>query len=175
MRIDAGRFQIRPWRGGDEGSLVRHANSREVWRNLTDRFPHPYTLEDAERWIRLQPELAGRNVNGAIAIEGSAVGGIGFELGQDVACRSAEIGYWLGEAYWGRGIATEALRLSTAYAFRAFPLERLQAKVFEWNVASCRVLEKAGYALESRQRRSVFKDGQLIDCFLYVRLRADGP
>ena len=112
-------------------------------------------------------------VDFAIVVEGDAVGGIGIELGRDVFLRSAEVGYWLGEPYWGRGIATEALRAVTEYAFTTFDLCRLQAGVFEWNPASMRVLEKAGYTLEARHRKNVTKDGQTIDRVVYALVRDD--
>ena len=97
---------------------------------------------------------------------------MGFGILKDVYSKTAEIGYWLGEPFWGRGIATTALKETTAYAFAHFEIERLQAHVFEWNPASARVLEKAGYTLEGRQRRHVFKDGRIGDALLYARLRA---
>jgi RimJ/RimL family protein N-acetyltransferase len=164
------RCLLRPWRAGDEPSLVRHANNRKVWRNLMDRFPHPYTRADAHEWIGLS---SGETpvTKFAIVVDGEAAGGIGLELRTDVHRRSAEIGYWLCEAVWGRGIATEALRAVTEYAFAHFDLCRLEAGVFEWNPASMRVLEKAGYTLEGRARLAVTKDGQTIDRLLYTLVR----
>jgi RimJ/RimL family protein N-acetyltransferase len=109
--------------------------------------------------------------NFAIDVEGNAVGGIGFVLQDDVHRIAAEIGYWLGEPLWGRGIATAALCAVTEYAFATFELRRLYASVFEWNPASCRVLEKAGYSCEGKLKRSVIKDGKTIDQFLYAITR----
>ena len=170
MELKLERCALRPWRAGDEASLVRHANNRNVWRNMRDRFPYPYTAADATDWIsRASAETPPRNF--AIAVEGAAVGGIGLEVGGDVFRRSAEIGYWLGEPYWGRGIATEALRAVTEYAFATFDLCRLHAQVFAWNPASARVLEKAGYTLESRARLAVTKDGQTIDRLVFALIR----
>jgi len=100
-----------------------------------------------------------------------AIGGIGCRLLDDVNCKTAEIGYWLGEPFWGRGIAAAALKQTTEYTFQIFAVERLQATVFEWNPASARVLEKTGYKLEGRLRRSIFKDGRLADSLLYARIR----
>ena len=167
MQIEGSRFLLRPWRRGDEAALVEHANDREVWLNLTDAFPHPYTLEDARAWI----DVAGSGTNLAIEIDGAAAGGIGFNRREGVYARTATIGYWLGQRYWGRGIATEALGLLTEHAFATTDLLRLEAHVFEWNPASCRVLDKAGYTLEGRMRRAVVKDGRVIDYFLYAKLR----
>jgi RimJ/RimL family protein N-acetyltransferase len=153
-------------------SLVRHANSRQVWRNLRDRFPHPYTAADAERWTREAPSTI-PETHFAIAVGAEAVGGAGLELQPDVHRRSAEIGYWLGEPFWGRGIATEVVRALTDFGFRTFDLCRIYACVFEWNPASMRVLEKAGYSLEGRLRKSVTKDGRTIDQLLYAILHED--
>lgn len=164
------RCTLRPWRAGDEPSLVRHADNRNVSRNHRDRFPYPYTAADAADWIARVSAQA-RPTSFAIVVDGVAVGGIGIELGADVFRRSAEIGYWLGEPFWGRGIATEALRAMTDYAFQHFDICRLEAGVFDWNPASARVLEKAGYTLEGRARLAVFKDGQLGDRLLYALVR----
>jgi RimJ/RimL family protein N-acetyltransferase len=170
MELDLGSFIIREWRRGDEPSLVRHANNRKVWINLRDAFPHPYTMEDARRWVG----KAGGEVpltSYAIVVDGEAVGGIGIVLQPDVFRRSAEIGYWLGEQYWGRGIVTEALRALTEYAFANFDLCRIYAGVFESNPASMRVLEKAGYEFEGRMKKAVTKDGKTMDDFIYAITR----
>jgi len=161
---------VRSWRHGDEASLVRHANNRRIWVNLRDRFPHPYTFDDAEQFITwataTRPET-----HFAIAVGDEPVGGIGYEIQPDVHRISAEIGFWLGEAYWGRGIVTEALRAVTEQAFHAHNLRRIFAGVFEWNPASMRVLEKAGYTREAVLRQSAVKDGKVIDQMLYAVTR----
>jgi [ribosomal protein S5]-alanine N-acetyltransferase len=164
------RCTLRPWRRGDEASLVRHADNRNVSRNLKDRFPSPYTAADAREWIAHASAQA-PPTSLAIVVDGAAVGGVGIELGTDVFRRSAEIGYWLGEPFWGRGIATEALRAMTAYAFARFDICRLEAGVFDWNPASARVLEKNGYVLEGRARLGVIKDGRMGDRLLYALVR----
>lgn len=168
MHLDCGPCTIRSWRYGDEKTLPRHANNREVWLNLRDRFPHPYTPADARQWIRhivgLTPET-----NFAIDVDGEAVGGIGLQLHDDVERCSAEVGYWLGESYWGRGIATAALQSVTAYAFKEFQLTRVYALPFARNASSARVLEKAGYICEGVLRRSAIKDGVILDQLMYAR------
>jgi len=170
MELKLTRSVLREWKPGDEQSLVRNANSRRIWRNLRDAFPHPYTLADAEHWINIaNPTTPIRNF--AIVVDGTAVGGIGLVLTDDVFRRSAEIGYWLGEPFWGRGIVTEAVRAVTDYAFATFDLCRVYAGVFEWNPASMRVLEKAGYEFECRMKKSVTKDGQTIDELIYAMIR----
>lgn len=153
---------------------MRHANDREVWINLRDRFPHPYTTADARAWLQFVEQTVPQT-SFAIAVETEAVGGIGIILNDDVFRRSAEIGYWLGRQYWGRGIATAAVRATTAWAFASFDLRRIYAGVFDGNPASARVLEKAGYTLEGRLRRSVFKDGKTLDQLLYAETREPEP
>jgi len=170
MELQLGFCAVRSWRWDDQEALVRHANNRRVWINLKDRFPHPYTLADAQDWL-LRAEQMKPESHFAITVDGAAAGGIGLTFQQDVYRRSAEIGYWLGEEFWGRGIATVCLRAVTDYAFAQFGLCRLYAGVFEWNPASMRVLEKAGYLLEGRLRQSVTKDGKTIDQLLYAITR----
>ena len=169
MQIDGGVCVVRSWRPDDEEALVRHANNRNVWKDLRDRFPHPYTREDARSWIgyatRVRPET-----DFAIDVGGEAVGNIGLGLQRgDIERCAAEVGYWIGEAYWGRGVATAALRALTAYAFETFGLTRLYAVPFASNVASLRVLEKAGYRREGVLRRSAIKDGVVKDQVMYAK------
>jgi [ribosomal protein S5]-alanine N-acetyltransferase len=161
---------LRPYRREDEPTLVRLANNRNVSRNLRDRFPYPYTAADAREWTT-RVSVQSPVTQFAIVVDGELVGGIGIELGTDVFRRSAEIGYWLGEPFWGRGLATEALRAATDYAFETFDVCRLEAGVFDWNPASARVLEKAGYTLEGRARRAVVKDGRTGDRLQYALVR----
>jgi RimJ/RimL family protein N-acetyltransferase len=144
-----------------------------VWRNLTDRFPSPYTWQDAVAWIaRTAGEgLPPRSL--AIAVDGAAVGGIGLLRLDDLERLTAKVGYWLGEAHWGKGLASEALVLFTRYAFERFDLERLEGDVLDWNPASRRVLEKVGYTLEGRLRRRAIKDGAILDCWRYALLRGE--
>src|SRR5688500_10825464 len=138
-------MQIRRLRPGDEEALVANANDRDVWRNVRDRFPHPYGLGDAAWWIANSGET-----HFGIEIDGAIAGAIGFDRDEDVFRRSAEIGYWLGRSYWGKGIATSAVRELTDRVFATTDIVRLYAGVFAWNPASARVLEKSGYVLEGR-------------------------
>jgi len=167
MRLDLDTCVVRSWLEEDADSLPRHANDREIWLNLRDAFPHPYGVADARAFITMARERRPETLF-AIEIDGQAAGGIGFSLHPDVERVSAEIGYWLGRAYWGRGITTEALTAVTAFAVRTHGLTRVYALPFAWNAASCRVLEKAGYVLEARLRRSALKDGQIIDQLQYA-------
>ena len=162
---------LRPWRPADRDNLVRHADNRLVWRNLTDTFPHPYTPQDADGWLALcaQP---GRSVHLAITVDDAAVGGVGAIAGHGIGCAGADFGYWLGQAFWGRGIATAAARALADQLLGTGAFARLQASVFAWNPASMRVLEKAGFVREGVLRHSVTKDGCLIDSVLYARTAA---
>lgn len=160
---------VRPWRRSDARSLVQHANNPNVAKNLRDRFPHPYTEKDAKAFLR-HATAAGDPSNLAIEVEGEAVGAVGFVPGRDIERFSAEIGYWVGERFWGRGIATEALALVTAYVFSDLNYLRLFALPFADNPASARVLEKAGYVREAVLRASSVKDGVVKDQLLYARI-----
>ncbi len=167
MRLVLGNCEVRSWRSSDAESIVPHANNRQIWINLRDAFPHPYSVEDARKFLKrvraMDPETFF-----AIDVDGEAVGSIGFRQHDDVERCSAEIGYWLGESYWGRGITTAALRAVTGYAVRTLGLTRVYAVPFENNQASFRVLEKAGYLCEGRMRRSAIKDGKVVDQLMYA-------
>lgn len=171
MRLETERLVLRPWQKGDEEALVRHADNRQVWLNLRDVFPHPYDIDAARDFIALNALRSQPPKNLAIEYAGEPIGSIGLHPLADVSRFTAEIGYWIGEAFWRRGLATEAVLRFTDYAFDEFPFERLEALVFATNLASGRVLEKAGYEHEATLRRSAFKDGQFLDCHIYARLR----
>jgi RimJ/RimL family protein N-acetyltransferase len=166
--LNGQRCRVRAWNPADAEPLARHANNLNVARQLRDRFPHPYTRADAVTFLK--SAAAALPTNLAIDVDGEAAGGIGFVRGTDVERFGAEIGYWLGEAFWGRGIITEALELVTAYAFEQFDLLRLYALPFADNAGSIRVLEKAGYTREGVLRSSCVKYGQRRDQILYARV-----
>ncbi len=155
----------------DADDLVAHANNVNVARQLRDRFPHPYTKDDALAFLKFA-STSNPPSNFAIDVDAGAVGGLGFVAGTDVERFSAEVGYWLGEACWGRGICTEALELFTRYAFDELGLLRLYALPFADNAASIRVLEKAGYAREGTLNSSCVKYGERRDQALYARISA---
>ena len=172
MRIDLGSFVIRSFKSSDAPSIAKHANNREIWINLRDRFPHPYTREDARDWVHLATSMTPES-NFAIAVEDQVVGGIGILQQNDVHAHSAEFGYWLGQEYWGKGIMTRAVAEMSNYFFANFDLVRLYATVYEWNPASARVLEKCGWELEGRLKKSVFKDKKFCDQLIYAKLNTD--
>jgi [ribosomal protein S5]-alanine N-acetyltransferase len=168
--ITSDEIALRRWLTSDVDALVCYANNRNVWLSLRDRFPYPYSESDARAWLALCSKQSDPISQFAIEFGGSAIGGIGFEAMSDVHRFTAEIGYWLGEPFWGRGIATVAVERATTYGFATLGLERIEAHVFGTNLASSRVLEKAGYSFEGRLRRRVFKDGRLLDSYLYARV-----
>ena len=174
VRLPLRNCLVRSWSMTDVDALARHANNRGIWLNLRDAFPHPYHKRDARSFIRLTLEQD-PETNFAIDVEGEAVGGIGFMLRPDVERISAEIGYWLGQPFWGRGIATEALIAVTAYAISRHGLTRLFAVPFATNSASCRVLEKAGFVLVARLRRSAIKNGEILDQLQYAFIPDRAP
>jgi [ribosomal protein S5]-alanine N-acetyltransferase len=167
MELTGATVTLRAWRPADAPSLARHANNPNVARQLRDRFPHPYTLADARHFIQ---GVAGARPTTlfAMVVDGNAVGGIGFFPGADVERFSAEVGYWLGEPYWGRGITSEALKLISTYAFEVCNMLRLFALPFADNRQSARVLEKAGYTREAVLRASSVKHGEIRDQAMYA-------
>jgi ribosomal-protein-alanine N-acetyltransferase len=174
MRRVLERCELRPFRPEDAQSIAEMANDLSVWRNLRDLFPHPYTLEHARGFIEHTLSQS-PTPHRAIVVDGRAVGTLGLKLGTDVERISAELGYWLGAPYRGRGVMTEAIRAFTDEAFERFSLTRIFALPFAKNVASCRVLEKAGYVLEGVLRRSCIKEGQILDQRQYARIRESEP
>ena len=167
MKLTLSRSVVRSWTVDDLGSLVKYADNRTIWLNLRDRFPHPYTRRDGREFIQLARSQRPPTMF-AIEVGGEAAGGIGFVQHVDVERVSAEIGYWLGEPFWGRGIVSEALVAVTKYAIETHHLTRVFAVPYAHNEGSCRVLEKAGYVLEGRLRRSAIKDGQIVDQMQYA-------
>ncbi|HXR24170.1 MAG TPA: GNAT family protein [Candidatus Binataceae bacterium] len=169
--VPADEITLRRWLRSDIDAIVRYVNNRNVWITLNDCIPHPYTVVDAESWIAFCDQQGEPVHNFAIDLKSEAIGAIGLRRLVDVYRLTAAIGYWIGEPLWGRGIATAALERATAYGFATLGLERIQASVYEGNLASARVLEKVGYTFEGRLRRNVFKDGQLRDSYMYSRIR----
>src|SRR6266446_847267 len=170
MQLVLERCTIRGWHPDDAASLAKHANNRRIWLGLRDLFPHPYTIDDANEFLRR--ELRTQPItNFSIDIDGLAVGGIGIRIGDDVYRHTAELGYWLSEDFWGHGITSEAVPAFTDYCFANFELHRIYAEPYANNPASARVLEKAGFALEGRLRKNVVKDGKILDSLLYAKTK----
>lgn len=163
---------LRQWRAEDAFALQRCADDREIACFLRDVFPHPYVLSDAEYFIKAclqEPKEEGLHY--AVEVDGALVGSIGLCVGKDVACRSAELGYWLARVQWGRGIVTEAVTRMCHAGFEQLDLLRIFAEPFSSNTASRRVLEKNGFVLEGVLQHSVYKWGQVMDACVYALLR----
>lgn len=163
------RCTIRDWRLDDAESLAKHANNRRVWLTLRDRFPHPYTIEDARSFLERATNAKESERVFCIDIDGAAVGGIGMIPGEDVYRLTAEFGYWLAEEFWGQGIMNEVVPAFVNYSFDEFSLKRIFAAAYSNNPASARVLEKAGFVFEGRLRKNAIKDGQILDSLLYAK------
>lgn len=160
-------FQLRPFTMGDLDSLVKFANNCNIAKNLTDAFPYPYYIEDGKAFIETASQNYPRNIL-AIEINGEVSGAIGVHPQKDIYRKNLELGYWLAEPYWGKEIITKAIVQMTDYAFRNFDINRIYARPFGYNLASQRVLEKAGFVLEARLEKTFFKNGELIDELIYA-------
>ncbi len=172
--LDVTPYRLREFRLEDRVSLRQLADNPRVSAYLRDAFPSPYTDADAHGWLTYCAEVVGPPVNLAIAGEtGNLIGGIGLTPQEDVERFSVEIGYWLGEPWWGRGIAASALRAMTRYALWELDYRRCFAGVYSGNEASRRVLSKAGYTEEGVLRKHVFKRGRFLDQIMYGFVRSD--
>jgi RimJ/RimL family protein N-acetyltransferase len=172
MLLQLPRLTIRDWRSEDAGLMAGLANDYEIWRHVRDRFPHPYATSDAEAFIALALSQEPRqNFAIAIAADDAVIGSIGVIPGEDVYRRSAEVGYWLGRPYWGRGYATEALAAFSDWALEQYDLIRIFARVFVGNPASARALEKCGYERTARIPSAAVKEGRVVDEWIYSRIR----
>lgn len=161
---------LRPWQWSDRNALALHANNRNISINLRDVFPWPYTLEDADAFLKIAIDQPLTRY-AAIEIHGEAAGGIGLEPFTDVNRFGSEIGYWLSEKYWGKGIGTEVVQAYTEFVFGNTDLVRLEAMVFSWNRASVKVLERCGYLHEGTLKKACFKAEQWCDQLIYAKLK----
>lgn len=170
MIIKCDKCILRQWKNSDIESLAENANNHRIAVNMRDLFPHPYTIEDAKTWIELTNNDETKS-NFAITVNDKAVGGIGLALGEDIEKISAEVGYWLGENYWGKGITSSALNGIVNYGFNDLGLKRIFAKPLEHNMASRKVLEKNGFKLEGILNKSVIKEGKIHNQALYATIQ----
>ena len=159
---------LRRWQPEDAVLLATYFNNIHIWNNMRDHIPHPYSVEDAEKFILAQTDVSPVQ-NFAIQTEQELAGGIGILLRDDVYRMNVELGYWIAEPFWGKGIASEAVRLITDYIMETFAINRIVAEVFEYNKPSMRVLEKNGYHLETVCRQGVLKNDYLFDNFIWVK------
>jgi len=163
-------FELRKWNEADLNSLVKYANNINVAKWLTNGFPHPYTYDDGKAFLSMIEKDSPTKVF-AIEMNGEAVGSIGIFPQTDIHEKSAEMGYWLAEEYWGQGIMTKVIKEIVEYGFRIFDIERIFARPFSTNLKSQRVLEKAGFALEARLKKALFKSGEFMDELIYAKLK----
>lgn len=170
MELVEGKVRIRPLRYADRERLAKLANNKKIWLNVRDMFPHPYTIEDAEKFIDTVKQRDPQ-VTFAIEYDFKFVGAIGLVLQQDVYRFSAEIGYWMGEPYWGKGIATQAVSLLSKYAFEELNMEKLFAGVFEGNEGSKKVLLKCGFQQEGIAKKAIFKNKKFMDELRFGKVR----
>jgi len=162
-------FLLRPPRAEDAESIALHANDIEIAANLRDRFPHPYSLTDAQAFIRFAQQA--EEIIFVIEVEGEAAGSIGLTPGADVEHSSAELGYWLARKHWGKGLMTRAVEAITEWGFSRLELTRIFARPYVENVASIRVLEKCGYACEGSLQHVAMRNGVARDFYLYAKVR----
>jgi len=160
-------YKLRPWKKNDLDSLVKHANNWEIAKNLTDKFPYPYTEEAGESFIKFASMNEPIHIF-AIEINGEAVGGIGIHPQNDIHSKNAELGYWLAEPFWGNGIMTRAVREMVEFGLKTFEINRIFARPFGTNIASQRVLEKAGFILEGRFEKTIWKRDRFEDELIYA-------
>jgi RimJ/RimL family protein N-acetyltransferase len=172
MQLTLSKSTIRSLRSSDAEAVTKHVGAWSVARNLS-AVPHPYALSMAEEWLAVECART-PPMHFAITLSDELAGVIGLRCESGICSHDAEIGYWLGESFWGRGIMSEAVAALTEWAFTEAGLVRLHAGVFARNPASARVLEKAGYQLEGRSRARYFREGEYIDSLLYAKVRLPG-
>ena len=164
----SGPIVLRAFRDEDRDRLAELINNKKIWDNVRDVLPYPYTRENATEYINSCKEDNPQH-NFAIDFNGELAGGIGLIPQTDIYRLTAEIGYWIGEPYWGQGIATEAVGLITEYGFSQLGLVRIFTGVFDFNKASQCVLEKSGYSIEGIFENSVVKNGKILNEYRYAR------
>jgi [ribosomal protein S5]-alanine N-acetyltransferase len=170
LELISGNVKLRGFRQSDAPKMAKLANNENISRNLTDGFPHPYTLQHAEEFIQ---RFINQDPLTIFAIEYTSdyVGNIGLVKGTDIHKKSAEIGYFIGEPYWNKGIATTAVNLITEYGFKSLDIVRIHTGIFEYNKASQRVLEKCGFVKEGIFQKSVFKQDRLWNEVRFAKLK----
>ncbi|MFN8206095.1 MAG: GNAT family N-acetyltransferase [Bacteroidales bacterium] len=173
MELRSRNILLRPWQEEDASGLAELANNRNIADMLRDGFPHPYTLVDAVSWIHSTIAVNNPPTLFAIMFEEKLAGGIGILLKDNIYRKNVEIGYWIGETFWGKGIATEAVKLIVEYIFRNFNVVRIYAETFTSNKASSRVLEKNGFVCEGIFSKAVIKNEVLLDSATYALLRQE--
>ncbi|MBS1761154.1 MAG: GNAT family N-acetyltransferase [Bacteroidetes bacterium] len=160
-------FKLRRWDISDLDSLVKYANNWNIAKNMTNKFPHPYTASDGKLFIEFATKDNPIHIF-AIDINGEAVGGIGIHPQTDIFIKNAELGYWLAEPYWGQKIISKAIQQMIDFGFSTYDIDRIFARPFGTNIPSQKILEKNNFILEGRFENILFKDGQYIDELVYA-------
>lgn len=173
MRIETENFILRDWLEADAESLVQVANNKKIYDNLRDLFPHPYSIEDAKAFIKMTQQANEKAIFLAVEIEGKAIGSVGITFKDDIYRKNAEIGYFIGEDFWGKGYMTEIIKEITKYTFSNFDIIRIYAEPFEDNKASRRALEKAGFKLEAVFKNYVIKNKIIKNSCIYSVLKEE--
>ena len=164
---------IRRWRVSDQERLAEMLSNPKVLDNLRDGLPYPYTPADGETYIRsMLAADEDKTFAFAITVDDRAIGSIGVFRRENIHFRTAELGYYIGEPYWGKGYATSAVKQVCRYVFDHTDILRIFAEPFARNAASCRVLKKAGFQLEGTLRSNAAKNGAVLDMKLYALVRA---
>jgi len=163
-------FKLRPFKTSDVESLVKHGNNPRIAANMTDQFPSPYTEERAFQFIQFANQNSPQNIL-AITVNDEVIGGIGIHPQQDVYRKNAELGYWLSESYWGRGIITSAIVQMVDYTFENWEVDRILARPFHTNIGSQKALEKAGFVLEGNFEKTIYKNNVYLDELVYATRR----
>jgi ribosomal-protein-alanine N-acetyltransferase len=160
-------FILRPFTINDLDSLVIHANNKNIAINMTNKFPYPYTKEHGKNFIEF---AISKNPNHILAIDikDKAVGSLGIHVQEDIACKNAELGYWISENYWNKGIISSAIQQMVEYGFKNYAIDRIYARPFGYNTASQRVLEKNNFVLEAELKNTVYKNGIYTDELIYA-------
>jgi len=164
---------LRPWSISDAPKLAVLADNKKISDNLRDGMPFPYTLNDAQNWLNIILPENNPPRFFAITLDKQLVGSIGIVSKTDIYCKNFEIGFFISEYFWGKGIATRAIKAALSYAFTNFDIVRIYAEVFSDNLASCRALEKAGLKLEATLKKNIIKNGIIKDSCIYSVLRED--
>jgi [ribosomal protein S5]-alanine N-acetyltransferase len=160
-------FILRPWSLTDVDSLATYANNANIAKYLMNIFPHPYTIADAKKFIEMVSQHQPTQVF-TIEVNGRASGAIGLFPQSDIMSKNAEMGYWLAEPLWGRGIITKAIKQMLEYGFKTWDINRIYARPFGTNTGSQKALEKAGFTLEGRFEKTIFKNGEFEDELVYA-------
>lgn len=167
-----GDFSLRPWLDEDLDELVRHANNPKIAGKLTNAFPYPYTRESGKGFIEMVSQFSPPRIF-CISKVGKPIGAIGIHPQSDIWSKNAELGYWLAEPYWGKGIVTAAIKVITRYGFDTFPIDRIFARPFSGNIGSQKVLEKCGFVLEAKLNGTICKNGEVFDELIYALRRTE--